>query len=317
MNYIDILLGIILLLYIWAGWRKGFIIGILDLILLVVSLLTAFWLYPYVASLLEQVFPLGVWAPPLGFLITFFLGRLLFGLLANVILRSIPRQTHGHVANHALGTLPGLVNGLIYTTIIAALLLSLPIAHSISSATRDSRIAGRMADGAEWLHNKFSPVFSDAIQRTMNRLTVNPGSHESVELHYKVKDPDVRPDLEAKMLEMVNRERMQHGLKPVAADPEMAVVARAHSRDMFARGYFAHNTPEGLDPFDRMRAKNVRFLTAGENLALAQTLRMAHNGLMNSPGHRANILNPSYGRLGIGVLDGGIYGLMITQNFRN
>jgi uncharacterized protein YkwD len=66
-----------------------------------------------------------------------------------------------------------------------------------------------------------------------------------------------------------------------------------------------------------MKKGKIVFLTAGENIALAQTLSVAHTGLMNSPGHRANILNPAYGRLGIGILDGGIYGLMITQNFRN
>ena len=85
----------------------------------------------------------------------------------------------------------------------------------------------------------------------------------------------------------------------------------------FARGYFAHDTPEGRDPFERMREANVRFLTAGENLALAPTVQVAHRGLMNSPGHRANILHPQFGRVGIGILDGGIRGLMITQDFRN
>jgi uncharacterized protein YkwD len=66
-----------------------------------------------------------------------------------------------------------------------------------------------------------------------------------------------------------------------------------------------------------MRAANVEFLTAGENLALAHSLSIAHNGLMNSPGHRANILNPSFGRLGIGILDGGFHGLIVSQEFRN
>jgi uncharacterized protein YkwD len=106
-------------------------------------------------------------------------------------------------------------------------------------------------------------------------------------------------------------------LKPLKPDPELAEVARAHSRDMLARGYFSHVTPDGKDPFDRMRQANVRFLAAGENLALARTLAGAHQGLMNSPGHRANMLRPQFGRLGVGVLDGGRYGLMITQNFRN
>jgi len=119
------------------------------------------------------------------------------------------------------------------------------------------------------------------------------------------------------MLQMINAERQKRGLKTLVADPEMLQVARAHSQDMFAKGYFAHDDLDGKDPFDRMRAANIHFGTAGENLALAQTVEIAHVNLMNSPGHRANILNPSFGRVGIGILDGGFYGLMISQEFRN
>jgi uncharacterized protein YkwD len=148
-------------------------------------------------------------------------------------------------------------------------------------------------------------------------LTVQPESHERVNLPYKVVNPRPRPDLEAQMLELVNRERLAARLRPLAPDPELTEVARKHSADMFARGYFAHDTPEGLDPFARMRAAGVRYLTAGENLALAPSLQVAHHGLMNSPGHRANILHPQFGRLGIGIMDGGIRGLMISQEFRD
>ena len=86
---------------------------------------------------------------------------------------------------------------------------------------------------------------------------------------------------------------------------------------MLARGYFSHVSPEGKDTSDRMRQANLHFLAAGENLALGQTLQGAHQDLMNSPGHRANVLRAQFGRLGIGVLDAGRYGLMITQDFRN
>lgn len=151
----------------------------------------------------------------------------------------------------------------------------------------------------------------------MNRLTVKPESDETVNLPFTVKEYRPRPDLEVQMLEMVNKERTKRGLKPLLPDPQLTLVSRKHSSDMFSRGYFSHLTPEGKDPFDRMRTANVKFLTAGENLALGQTLKICHEGLMNSPGHRANILRPQYGRLGIGVLDGGIRGLMITQSFRN
>ena len=63
--------------------------------------------------------------------------------------------------------------------------------------------------------------------------------------------------------------------------------------------------------------RDVLAAWAAGYLALARTLDMAHTGLMNSPGHRANILNPAFGRVGIGILDGGRHGLMVTQTFRN
>ena len=85
---------------------------------------------------------------------------------------------------------------------------------------------------------------------------------------------------------------------------------------MFARGYFAHQTPECRIPFDRMNEGGVRFQAAGENLALAPTLRVSHNGLMNSPGHRL-YSGKRFRSRRIGILDGGVRGLMVTQNFRN
>ena len=86
---------------------------------------------------------------------------------------------------------------------------------------------------------------------------------------------------------------------------------------MFGRGYFSHVSPEGKNVADRARSASVKFMAVGENLALGPTLTICHEGLMNSPGHRANILHKSFGKVGIGILDGGKYGLMITQNFRN
>jgi uncharacterized protein YkwD len=84
---------------------------------------------------------------------------------------------------------------------------------------------------------------------------------------------------------------------------------------MFADGMFSHVDNDGQSPFDRMHHGGVTFDVAGENLALAPTLTLAHQGLMNSPGHRANILSPDYRAVGIGVIDGGSYGLIVVQDF--
>ena len=318
MNIIDLLLLLIVFFSMLGGWRRGFVVGLLGLVVWIGSILAGLFFYRPVADVAEKYIPsLGVWTVPLAFLLVLVIARILLGMISTRIIRGVEPEAHQSVTNKTLGLLPGFINGVINATIVAALLLALPLSDSITSKTRDSAIAGKLANQVEWIDEKFSPIFDEAVNRSMNKLTIHPESGKSVNLPFKVTDARVREDLETKMLELVNEERAKQGLKPLAADPELAVVARAHSKDMFARGYFSHVTPEGKTPSDRIREAHVRFLVAGENLALGQTLAICHQGLMNSPGHRANILEPSYGRLGIGILDGGIYGLMITQNFRN
>jgi uncharacterized protein YkwD len=318
MNVIDAVLLLIVALSVWAGWQKGFILGTVNLIVWIGSLVAGLLFYRYLGTTMERFFPsLGVWNLPLSFLLTVMTGRILLSFLFNRILRLTPEAAQRHEANHALGIIPGFINGLIYATLGAALLLSAPLSESISEKAHNSKIADRLATGIQWVDDQLSPIFNPAINQGLSRLTAEPESNETVELHFTVKHPQVREDLEAKMLSLVNEERTKRGLKPLKADPELTAVARQHSQDMFARGYFSHYTPEGKDPFDRMHTAGIKFLAAGENLALGQTLSICHQGLMNSPGHRANILNPTFGRLGIGILDGGFRGLMISQEFRN
>lgn len=318
MNAIDILIVLVVLLCIWSGWRKGFTAATLELIPWLGSLLGGILLYKYTAVPIDKIIKnLGVWLYPLAFIIDVIILRIFLSFIVNRLRRSIPKETHRNIVNKILGIIPGTINGAIYSFIIVALLFSLPLFDGLTAAMRNSIIADKVSGQVEWLDEKLSPVFDEAVKKTMNKLTVEPGSTETVNLHFTVKNPKVRSDLETEMLGLVNDERKKVGLQPLKADPELTVVARHHSADMFARGYFSHYTPEGKDPFDRLRAAHVKFITAGENLAYGHTLAICHRGLMNSPGHRANILRPQFGRLGIGILDGGIYGLMISQEFRN
>lgn len=318
-NPIDILLVIVILLSVLNGYRRGFVNGVLDLAGWVLSLLAglryyhplAQWLGPRVDIWSE------VWDQPIAFvLIAMFVG-ILVHLIGYALLRRLPEEIHESRANQLFGVIPGFVNGLIVVAILSALLLAIPLSESLSERTRDSTLVNHLAVYAERLEGALRPVFGEAIARSLNLLTIRPDSNEKVTLPFKVENSRPRPDLEKQMLDLVNKERRAAGLNTLEADPELTEVARKHSADMFARGYFAHDTPEGLSPFDRMRDAGVHFVTAGENLALAPTLPLAHTGLMNSPGHRANILRPQFGRVGIGVMDGGMRGLMISQEFRN
>jgi uncharacterized protein YkwD len=317
-NFIDALLAVIVLFGIWSGVRRGLVFATLHLVTLVTCFGLAFIGYPFAAKWLQQAWPAtGVWAAPIGFVVTFVLAELVLGTLANRIAHGFPLKLHRNPVNRILGLAPGAVNGLINATLVSMILVSAPIHEDVTTAARESAAANLLAQPAEWVEAQLTPIFDPAIRRALQAITVPPDPHTSIALHFKVTDASPRPDLEARMLEMVNEERAKQGLKSLKADPEMLEVARAHSRDMLARGYFAHVAPDGKDLEQRVRKANVRFLVAGENLALAPTLARAHDGLMNSPGHRANILRAQFGRVGIGVLDGGRYGLMITQNFRN
>ncbi|MGI6604792.1 MAG: CAP domain-containing protein [bacterium] len=120
---------------------------------------------------------------------------------------------------------------------------------------------------------------------------------------------------EAQMLELVNQERAKAGLKPFVVDKGLVETARAKSRDMVENNYFGHISETLGSPFDQMSAAGISYRYAGENIAGAPTVAQAHNGLMNSPGHRANILSANFTRIGIGIVDGGPYGKMFTQQF--
>jgi uncharacterized protein YkwD len=318
-NLIDLLLVVVISLNLLNGYRRGFILGVLDLAGWVLSLLAGLRFYQPVANWLGPRIDWWpeMWDQPIAFVIVAVFAGVLVHLVGYALLRRFSPDIHERPTNQTLGMLPGLMNGLITAAIISALLLSVPLSQSVSERARESVLTNRLAVYAQELEGQLRPVFGEAIARSLNLLTVQPDSNERVTLPFTVSETRPRPDLEKKMLDLVNNERVSRGLQPLAADPELTEVARRHSADMFARGYFAHDTPEGRTPFDRMEEANVRFLTAGENLALAPTLSVAHTGLMNSPGHRANILRPQFGRLGIGIMDGGMRGLMVSQEFRN
>ena len=319
-NWIDILLIIVVAASAASGWYRGFIIGTLDLVCWVGSWMAALLLYRTIANWLALITDWSdTWRLPISFLLILVTAGILINLAGRSMLGRTRREHHESRLNRTLGTVPGLASGRIMAALLSGLLFAMPVADGLSRSVQESTLADRLAGYTDRLEEVLTPVFGPALREGMNRVTTTrqPGSDEVIELPFKVTETTPVPSLEAEMLELINQERISRGLEPLDADPELTEVARRHSADMFARGYFAHNTPEGKDPFDRMRESGVRFRTAGENLAIAPTLQMAHTGLMNSPGHRANILRPGFGRVGIGIMSGGRRGIMVSQEFRD
>ncbi|MFE7900098.1 CAP domain-containing protein [Streptomyces sp. NPDC057424] len=118
----------------------------------------------------------------------------------------------------------------------------------------------------------------------------------------------------AQVLSLVNEERAKVGCSPVAANSALTGLAQNYSEDMAARGFFDHTDPDGRTPWDRAEKAGISNL-GGENIARGQADAAAvMDAWMNSPGHRANILNCDFKTLGVGV-ELGSGGPWWTQNF--
>ncbi|WP_194913161.1 CAP domain-containing protein [Catenulispora rubra] len=119
---------------------------------------------------------------------------------------------------------------------------------------------------------------------------------------------------EAEVVTLTNDQRVAHGCPALRDDPRLRAAAIAHSVDMRARNYFAHNTPDGVTPWTRIEAQGYSDPSA-ENIAMGQqTPQSVVDAWMNSPGHRANILNCSSKAIGVGV-QFGPNGPWWTQDF--
>lgn len=119
---------------------------------------------------------------------------------------------------------------------------------------------------------------------------------------YTTASEELKEGFEYQMFDLTNATRVNHSLRILTWDEHVRDTARKHSLDMAENNYFDHTNLQGLSPFDRMEADNLVFTLAGENLAYGQFSSIfAHEGLMNSLGHRENILKAGYRYLGVGV----------------
>ena len=107
--------------------------------------------------------------------------------------------------------------------------------------------------------------------------------------------------LESQVVKLVNVERAKQGLQPLTENWQLSRVARYKSADMATKNYFSHTSPTYGSPFKMMESFGIKYSSAGENIAYGQkTPEQVMTAWMNSPGHRSNIMSPSYSQIGVG-----------------
>lgn len=321
MNFVDFIIILVLLFYAIEGVSSGFINSFLDLISFVISFSAGLFFYSFFGKLLIKDFSIPVgFANAMGFFIAAFVSEIFSSYLlrnfAKDFLISSNKNKLSYALDSFLGGLCAVLSGIILISFLLTMAITLPLSPFIKQSISSSKISSALTANTQGVSKIINNVFGGAVNETLTFLTVEPKGNQSVSLNFQTSNFKIDYGAEKQMLDDVNKERTSRGIRTLDLGSQTLVdVGRAHCEDMFRRGYFSHYTPEGLSPFDRMTNAGITFTYAGENLALAPNEQLAMQGLMQSPGHRENILNPNYGRIGIGVIDGGIYGEMFCQEF--
>ncbi len=318
MNWVDGVIIALLIFFTLEGLGRSFISEALDFLSFLLAFFLSLRFYNLASSFYQTNFQIPhSLANVLGFMSLWFLIETVFFGLIHALFAKFLYHPAIDKPLRPFAVIPAFFRGLVFIAIILVLVGSFPIQPKIKLAVGDSVIGSKILENTHRLETPLKNVFGGITQDTLSFLTIKPRSDERVDLGFQTLEFKPNPSLESKMIDLVNQERVSRGFKALTYDEKLRNVGRLHSGDMFKRGYFAHVSPEGKNVADRADAAGVKYLVVGENLALAPDLNLAHNGLMNSPGHRANILSEDFGKIGIGIMDGGVYGIMVTQVFTN
>jgi uncharacterized protein YkwD len=315
-NWVDLVIIAFLLYFFAEALRHGFWVILADFASFLGSLLLSLRVYQLLARFLRSSFSLShSVSNALGFLISAILLEAILGFLLGHLIVRIPKKLWRSTWLKIAGPVLGVGEGLILVAFILTLIIGLPLKVSLKADVSASKIGGyilKQTSGAERLLND---IFGGVIEDSLTYLTVKPGSRERIDItaeSIELKEDQVA---ETEMFRLINEERRKGGVGELSWAPEIALIARGHARDMWERRYFGHVSPEGKDVGDRLDTALINYTFAGENLALAPTVTTAHNGLMSSEGHRTNILEKRFNKIGVGVIDNGIYGKMFVQVF--
>lgn len=314
-NLIDAVFGFIFLIYIFEDAAFGFVSSFSHLISTIAGFVVGLLLYSYFSKFLQSS---GSLTKGFSDALSFLILSVIFFLLARIVLHKIFTRYKLNIpppVNYLGGALSGIISYLIMASFAVNLLLAFPVPEIIKSSVQKSFIGNALLIRSSLIERSVRSVFGGAINDVINFLTVEPGTNEIVKLNFTVQDTQPDNTSEEKMLIFINNERKKYALPEVSFSEELSVVARAHAKDMFARGYFSHYTPEGLSPFDRLERFSISYNHAAENIALTPNVDLAMDGFMKSAGHKENILSGDFNKVGIGVMDGGIFGKMFVQEF--
>lgn len=319
-NWIDWIIFFVILYNVIDGWDKGLVSLFSNTIAFFISLWVSIRFHAQVGGFLVTKFGLPqIWTNVVGYLVLALPVEIVINSFLEWPLLKISPKIIGSVINRWFGSLFAVANALLFIAFFLLVVLSLPIRGTVKRDIKNSSIGSRMVLLSERYGGKVKSSLDLITKEALRFVTIKPQSQERIDLDVSPEANQLTVDetSEERMVVLVNEERAKVGLSTLRVDDRLVTMARDYSLDMFKRHYFSHVSPEGQDISYRARKQQIVYTLIGENLAYAPDVESAHTGLMNSEGHRKNILDPAWTRIGVGVIDGDVYGKLFTQEFAN
>ncbi len=304
------------LLGMWQGFLQGFMSLLFNLGSLVLATLVTLWSLPRVGDWMEGQLRIPLnYARPIALGVIFLITSTFFSIVGNILHKLFAPILHASIVNRVVGTALGGLRSALISGIVLTLLLALPVPKEVKAAVNKSWVAKPLIQGTlkleQWFEKRVDPK---AIESVVYQ-TVGQDQSTTTALNYTVDNPQLDLVGEEAMLRLTNEIRQKQGVPALKMHASLRDVARGHAKDMLARGYFSHLSPQGEDAAGRVKREGIAVISLGENLASAPTVVMAQGGLLASEGHRKNILNPDFNQVGIGVFDAGVHGKMVVELF--
>lgn len=319
---LDFLLGSFFVFLFLRGWARGFVREAMDLLGVIFGLAVAFRLSPAAGAIVSGTIGSGPTVSRIiGGLLLFLVVGGAAAILAHYLQRvaSLPGLALG---NRLTGAGLAVAWGAFLATLVLSVVSLFRLPAAVAGQIDESSVAATLTDPAGVPQTVFAQVSGDRVLGVLLSLDdLIDGRRAIVEgderVEFEAADAEsLAPNLSAvlDLLGDLNEERAEAGLEELAFSQELADVALAHARDMYRSGYFSHVSPSTGRVGDRVARLGSGYPFAGENLALAADSTEAHNGLVASPSHYENIVNPVFDTVGVAALDGPL-GLMVVQVF--
>jgi uncharacterized protein YkwD/uncharacterized membrane protein required for colicin V production len=315
MNWVDVAIIVVLLVSAYRGTRRGLLLSGLDLLVFAVSFIVALGIYHPLGQLLEGMGMSSRLGSAFAFLTIWLAVELLGTFTGRRVYRRIPPEILRAKWETLGGSVPSAVEGLLLIALVLTLMIVFPSERLPKQAILKARLGRSLVEVTYKLESLLAVHLAGSFDRGMTFYTLRPGDGETVDLKFHTDQVKTDVEAEEEMLRLTNMERRKRHLPPLRMDERLRGAARRHGVYMFKRGFFGHVAPDEVTPAERMKAAGVEAELTGENIALAPTVYIAHDGLMKSHTHRDNILCRDFVRVGIAAIDSGVFGTMFVQDF--